>query len=255
MADNESTYTAYAFDRAKMLAGDPTASGVRFPGQTNLLIPVDVDGPRTPGSSDRLPLHLQGRQLPRPGVPTDRIELFAFSPSFVTPPTSTFTPEDTLHVTSFTYTVCGFFNFNCIPQAGTAQKVDAVSEWPMQRLAYRRFGDHEALVGNFTVGGGSASPGAAPRWFELRNTGAAWSLFQEGTYDPGSGLNRFMGSTALDARQPRARLSASSSTAFPSIRYATRAPAIPPDARCRAGDEGRRRLADEPRTAGATTAR
>ncbi len=229
VSDNESTYTAYAFDRAKMLAGDPTASGVRFPGQTNLLLPADVDGPRTPGSGDPgLFYTFKDSSFPDHGVPTDRIELFAFSPNFATPASSTFTSAGSFDVAPFTYTVCGFFNLSCIPQAGTAEKVDAVSEWPMQRLAYRRFGDHQALVGNFTVGGGSASPGAAPRWFELRNTGAAWSLFQEGTYDPGSGLNRFMGSTALDVQGDLALgYSASSSTAFPSIRYATRAPGDP----------------------------
>lgn len=58
--------------------------------------------------------------------------------------------------------------------------------------------DRDTLVGNFTVGGGSASPGAAIRWFELSNTGTGWVLRQEGTHDPGDGLNRFMGSIAMD---------------------------------------------------------
>ena len=128
----------------------------------------------------------------------------------------------------FTYTVCGFFNFDCIPQQDTNQTVDAVSEWPMQRFAYRKLGNRQELVGNFTVGGGRADPGAAIRWFELRRDGGGWTLIQEGTQDPGGTLNRFMGSIAMDQDGNIALgYSASSSTTYPSIRYATRAPGDP----------------------------
>ena len=48
MSANEATYTAYAFDRTKMLVGDPTATFVKFSGQTNFLFPADVDGPTAP---------------------------------------------------------------------------------------------------------------------------------------------------------------------------------------------------------------
>ena len=39
----------------------------------------------------------------------------------------------------------------------------------MFRLAYRNFGDHESVVGNYTV---NASGVAGIRWFELRNVSA-----------------------------------------------------------------------------------
>jgi hypothetical protein len=150
--------------------------------------------------------------------------LFQLTPNFATPENSTFRRINAINVTPFEYTVCGFFHLNCIPQRGTSQKVDAVSEWPMQRLAYRRFSDHESMVGNFTVGGGTASPGAAVRWFELRrNAFADWALFQEGTLDLNDGQNRFMGSIAMDrAGNIALGYSVSSRTLFPSIRYVTR---------------------------------
>ncbi len=224
---NEASYTAYAFDRTKMLAGDPSATGVRFPGQDNFLLPADVDGPRAPGSTEGGLFYTFKDDAFHGGA--DRLELFQLTPNFAAPASSTFTTIATIPIAPFTYTVCGFFILGCIPQSGTAAKLDAVSEWPMHRFAYRRFGDHQALVGNFTVGGGTAVPGAAPRWFELRNTGGGWSLFQEGTYDPGGGLNRFMGSISIDVEGNIAlAYSASSSTTFPSIRYATRAPSDPP---------------------------
>jgi hypothetical protein len=99
----------------------------------------------------------------------------------------------------------------------------------MHRFAWRRFANREALVGNFTVGGGDGEEGAAIRWFELRKpTGSPWTLFQEGTHDPGGGLDRFMGSISMDQVGNIALgYSASNSTSFPSIRYATRAPGTP----------------------------
>jgi hypothetical protein len=221
---NESTYTAYAFDRSKMLAGDPTASFIKFTGETNFLLPADVDGSSTPGGGG-LFYTFKDDSFHGGG---DRIELFELVPDFVTPGNSTFGVINTFPVTSFTYTVCGFFNFDCIPQKNTGQRVDAVSEWPMHRFAYRRNGSKQSLVGNFTVGGGTGSAGAAIRWFELRKSAGTWTLFQEGTHDLDDGLDRFMGSIAMDAGGNIALgYSASSSSRFPSIRYATRAPKDP----------------------------
>jgi hypothetical protein len=227
VSTNENTYAAYAFDRTKMLAGDPTATGVRFAGQTNFMLPADVDGNPPPPAQGGLFYTFKDRVFHGGGP--DRIELFRLTPDFTTPSNSTFELINSFPVAPFRYTVCGFFVFPCITQPGTPQRVDAVSEWPMHRFPYRSFPDHEALVGNFTVGGGSGSPGAGIRWFELRNTGSGWTLFQEGTEDPGDGQNRFMGSIAMDQSGNIALgYSVSSKTLFPSIRYATRSPSDPP---------------------------
>jgi hypothetical protein len=225
---NESTYTAYAFNRAKMLAGNPTAESIKFTGQTNFLLPADVDGPTSPPTGGGLFYTFKDNMF-HGGA--DRIELFRLNPNFASPASSTFTLIKTFAVTPFTYTVCGFFVFNCIDQQGTTQRVDAVSEWPMHRFAYRRFPDRQSLVGNFTVGGGNGDRGSAIRWFELRNlgTGVGWTLFQQGTQDQGGVHDRFMGSIAMDEDGNIALgYSVSSSTMFPAIRYATRQPGDPP---------------------------
>ena len=39
---------------------------------------------------------------------------------------------------------------NCVPQLGTTNRLDGIGDRLMFRLAYRNFGDHEALVGNYT---------------------------------------------------------------------------------------------------------
>jgi hypothetical protein len=93
----------------------------------------------------------------------------------------------------------------------------------MFRFPYRNFGSHESMVGAFTVGGGLGQAGAAVRWFELRNTGGGWNLYQEGTQDTGDGNDRFMPSIAMDGNGNIALgYSVSSSAIHPAIRYATR---------------------------------
>ena len=221
MGANETTYTAYAFNRTKMLAGDQTAGFVKFTGQTNFLLPADHDGPTAPAPGSPGLFYTFKDNSFHGG--SDRIELFSFHADFVNTASSTFTLTATLPISSYTYTVCGFFILDCVRQLGTTRRLDTVSEWPMHRFPYRKFADRESLVGNFTVGGGTGNVGAAIRWFELRNTGAGWTLFQEGTWDPGDGHDRFMGSIAMDgAGNIALGYSVSSNTMNPAIRYATR---------------------------------
>jgi hypothetical protein len=142
---------------------------------------------------------------------------------WVTPANTTFTLVASPAVTAFTYTPCGFFNFNCIRQLDTVQRFDALAEWPLHRFPYRNFGSYEALVGTFVVGGGLGEEGSAIRWFELRDTGAGWTLYQEGTIDPGDGHDRTNSSIAMDEQgNIGIAYTVSSSSIHPQIRYATR---------------------------------
>lgn len=222
MSANESTYTAYAFDRVAMLAGDSAPNFIKFTGQDNLLLPSDVDGADLP-PADAPNYFYTFKDDSYHGGGEDRVEVFAFSADFDDTSNSTFTLIDTIPMSSFTYTACGFFNFNCISQQGTSQRVDSLGEWPMFSFRYRNFGTHETLVGTYGVGGGTGQDGAAIRWFELRKTGADWSLYQEGTHDVGDGHNRFNATIAMDSCGNIALgYVASSSNLYPSVRYATR---------------------------------
>ena len=116
--------------------------------------------------------------------------------------------------------MCGFSR-SCIPQPGTSQGLDAISDRLMHRLQYRNFGAYSAIVANHTVDADGADH-AGPRWYELRNTGSGWSIFQQGTYAPDS-EHRWMASVAMDSGGNIALgYSVSSSSVFPSIRYAGR---------------------------------
>jgi hypothetical protein len=221
MSANEGSYTAYAFDRAKMLVGQP-ATFQKFTGGTNLYLPADLDGSNPPPGGAPNPFYTF-KDNSFHGGGADRIEIRNFHVDWVTPNNSSFTLAASLNVAPFTYTVCGFFNFNCARQLGTSQRLDTISEWPMHRFPYRNFGSHQALAGTYVVGGGLGDVGAAVRWFELRDTGAGWTLYQEGTQDPGDGHDRYVSSIAMDGDGNIAlAYTVSSSALNPGIRYATR---------------------------------
>ena len=119
-------------------------------------------------------------------------------------------------------------SYTCVPQAGTSQKLDSLGDRLMYRLAFRNFGDHEALVVNHSVASGSS---VGVRWYELRapvSTSGPFTLFQQGTFAPDS-TYRWMGSAAMDGSGDLGiGYSASSSSMSPAIRYAGRVPGDPP---------------------------
>jgi len=97
---------------------------------------------------------------------------------------------------------CAPTSRDCLAQPGItnpAQFLDVLSyrQRPTWRLAYRNFKDYETLVTNQSV---EALPGiAGMRWYEIRRDGAGnYSLYQQGTYAPGDGVHRWMGSIAQD---------------------------------------------------------
>src|SRR5262249_51471990 len=70
-----------------------------------------------------------------------------------------------------------------------------------------------------------ASPGVAGmRWYEIRRVGTTYSLFQQGTYAPNDGVNRWMGSVAQDKFGNTALgfSVVNGTTVFPGIRYTGR---------------------------------
>ena len=62
---------------------------------------------------------------------------------------------------------------------------------------------------------------AGVRWYELRNYGSGWSIYQQGTFAPADGDNRWMGSVAMNGNGDiGVGYSVSSSSTYPSIRFA-----------------------------------
>ena len=227
MSANESTYTAYAFDRLSMLDGEPAAYQF-FSGGTNLYLPSDLDGANWPWDFATNTFYtFKDDEFADHGGGDDRLELWEFYVDWFEPSNSSFELVESIPITPFSYTVCGFFNLECIPQPIPGANLDALSEWPMYRFVYRNFDTYESLIGNFTVNV-NASSQAGIRWFELRRDDfSTWELYQEGTYAPDD-EHRWVGSIAMDQDGNIALgYTVSSESTFPSIRYATRLAADP----------------------------
>src|SRR5438309_2235059 len=203
-----------AFDRATMLSGGPAnAICMQQNPSIDSLLPADLDG-TTPPPTGEPNFYLQM-------VAPSNLNLFKFHVDFTTPANSTFTGPTAIPVAPFSE-ACG--GGTCIPQPGTTQQLDSLSDRLMFRLAYRNFGDHESLVVNHSVTAGNS---VGVRWYEIRSPNVTPTVFQQGTFSPDSQY-RWMGSIAMDQSGDIAvGYSASSSSNFPAVRYTGRVPSDP----------------------------
>jgi hypothetical protein len=206
---------ACAFDRAKMLAGQP-ATQVCFQ-LSNVfggLLPADLDGATAPPAGAPNPFVAFGND-------SASLDIWHFHVDFATPANSTFAHSN-IPAAPFVAACNG--GGTCIPQSGTNQQLDSLADRLMYRLAYRNFGDHESLVVNHSVTSGSS---VGVRWYEIRDPNGTPTVFQQGTYAPDSSF-RWMGSIAMDKVGNIALgYSVSSSLMHPAIRYTGRAPGDP----------------------------
>src|SRR5207302_11009201 len=130
---------------------------------------------------------------------------------------------------------CGASSPDCIQQPNTATTLDQVSTVVqsgntvipqlMYHLDYvRDAGGTERLVATQTVNVGGY---AGVRWYLLANSGAGWSVLQQGTHAPDTD-NRFMSSGGIDNSGELAlAYSVSSATTYPSLYYTGRLPGDP----------------------------
>jgi len=202
---------AIALNRAKMLAGDPGAEMVMFtlPSSNSAwrILPADCDGEFPPAGTPNYFVYSNDSQ--------NKLVFYEFHVDWANTSNSTFIPGASLTVTPFS----GSFP-NHIPQKGTSVKLDDFGGSLMFRLPFRKFSDHWSMVAASTINVGNGVAGQ--RWYELRNSGAGWSVYQEGTYAPDDNC-RWMSSIAMDATGNIALgYSISSSTMYPSIRYTGR---------------------------------
>ncbi|HEV2250187.1 MAG TPA: hypothetical protein VGT60_06755 [Candidatus Limnocylindria bacterium] len=211
---------ACAFDRAAMLAGS-AATGQCFNLSSSFggLLPSDLDG--ATGAVGTTSAPPAGAPNVFANFGTNALNLWKFHVDFASSVNSTLAPSS-LAVPAFS-TACG--GGACIAQPGTGNKLDSLGDRLMYRLAYRNFGDHEALVVTHSVKGSGT---AAPRWYELRSPGTqTFTLYQRSSYAPDA-TYRWMGSAAMDKLGDLAiGYSASSSSVSPGIRYTGRAVSDP----------------------------
>jgi hypothetical protein len=187
------------------------------------MTPADLDGTAPPAGAPGL--FALVKEAPA-GSGGDQINIFELHADWTNVANSTFTGPQVISVAPFDQNMCGGSR-NCIPQGGTTSKVDPLTGFLMHRLQYRNFGTHQAMVANHTVDA-DATDHAAVRWYELRNSGSSWSIFQQGTYAPDAD-HRWNASVAMDGQQNIAiGFSVSGSALYPSIRATGRKATDPP---------------------------
>jgi Abnormal spindle-like microcephaly-assoc'd, ASPM-SPD-2-Hydin len=201
---------ACALDRNAMLAGN-AASIICFQQNSSVasLLPSDMDGTIPPAAGEPAFFMNFGKNV---------IQLWTFHVDFTTPTNSTFTGPTVLPVATF---AARCFR-SCIAQPGTTQRLDALGDRPMYRLAYRQFPNGvESLVFNHSISTGV-------RWYEVRSPNSTPAIFQQGTFGPDS-TTRWMGSIAMDQSSDIALgYSVSSSSVYPSIYFTGRVAADAP---------------------------
>jgi hypothetical protein len=238
MTTNETDGPAiYAFDRKKMLAGETNATMQRFLADQlqafafQALTPVDLDGATPPPSG--APFYAMRHRddevhnVNANAAGQDFLELYEFRIDWSNPAQSSMVGPKSLSISEFDSDLNGLTSFSCIPQMGSNLRLDPLREVIMHRLPYRNFGSHETIVGSF-VTDVDGQDHAGVRWFELRRSGGgSWVVHQEGTYAP-DGHSRWMSSIAMNGSGDIAlAFNISSSTLFPSLRYAGRGASDP----------------------------
>lgn len=241
-AVDEYGISVYALEKNKMVNGNPNARAVQFFLDSNVvpleligdgLLPADIDGKQKPKSDAKIPIIGTQDDDYVYGAAFDAINIWDFQVKWRSTPTASLELAVQLPVAEFDSNFpCGPSR-GCIPQPGITnpdQYVDILSyrQRPTFRLAYRNFKNYEALVTNQSV---EAAPGiAGVRWYEVRRTGGAYTLYQQGTYAPGDGVHRWMGSVAQDKKGNIAvgYSVSNATTVYPGIRYTGRLNGDPP---------------------------
>jgi hypothetical protein len=202
-----------AMDRASMIAG-AAATQICFQLSNAFggVLPSDIDGTTAPPAGS--PAYFLN-------FGTNSLNLWKLSNINFATGTATLSSPTNLPVAAFAAACNGG---TCIPQLGTNQKLDSLADRLMYRLAYRNFGDHEALVVNHSVTAGTST---GVRWYEIRSPGASPTVFQQGTFAPDTSF-RWMGSAAMDhVGNIAVGYSVSSTALNPAIRFTGRAPTDP----------------------------
>ena len=203
-------------DRDAMLTGDPDAQMIFF-----------VIGTNWSNHSSFLPADADGEMLPPEGSPSYMVNMgnnvlrvYEVDVDWVNTTNSFILQVNTLPTQPFST------NGLNIQQPGTSQSLSTLAGRLMYRLQYRNFGDYQVMLTNHTVNAGNGKAGV--RWYELRNYGSGWSIYQQGTFAPADGENRWMASVAMNQGGDIAvGYSVSSATTYPSIRIAGQSSGAP----------------------------
>ncbi len=211
--------SVYALEKNKMIAGNPNARAVQFFLDSNNvplsligdgLLPADLDGDRQPSEHAAIPIiGTQDNDAPY-GATVDAVNIWDLHIKWQANPAASIVFRGSFPVAAFDSiypcndpAVVGDDGRDCLPQPGVndpTRELDILSyrQRPTWRAAYRNFKNYEAIVTNQAV---EALPNVAGvRWYEIRRSGTTYTIHQQGTFAPGDGVHRWMGSIAQDKK-------------------------------------------------------
>ena len=225
---NENTSAIYVMNRTAMLAG--TANNAQRLTLTNFgtigfqaATPVSLNGTVNPPNNQK-PMVMRMRDDAWAGSSSDALEMWEITIDWANSNNTTITQSQVIGVSPFDSNLGGFTSFSAITQQGSNTKLDPLREVLMNRIHYRNFGTHEAIV-CCHVTDVDGNDRAGVRWYELRRTGGSgnWSIYQEGTYAPNDGHSRWMPSIGISATgNIGLAYNIASSSMYPSLRYTGR---------------------------------
>lgn len=203
---------ACTFERSKMLNGDAARMVCFDLNGFGGVLPSDADS--TPPAG--MPNHLVNFGL-------DSLNVWAFHVDWNTPLASRLTKLPVVNVLRFD-APCPLdatgLPSDCIPQGPSTQpdqKLDALGDRLMYRLAYRRIAGRDTLIVNHTVKTGS---GSGLRLYDLTIQNSGVSVTKQQTFAP-DGRFRWMGSAAMDKKgDVLIGYTTAGVDLFPSIRFA-----------------------------------
>ena len=229
----------YALEKKRMIVGDPKARVVQHllnvhevPSYLMYdgLLSADIDGKNLPKDDESIPI-LGIMKSGIQGAPFDGINIWNLRVDWNKSVRSSLDLTQQLDVAAFNMFNCFHLNEgDCVPQPDV-QPHDYLDNGLAAlnfRLAYRNFGTYEVLVAVHHVEARVGQQGL--RWYEIRcerdlksSKKAKYEIFQQGTYAPNDGINRWMGSIAMDSCGNIALgFSVSNNTVYPGIRYTGR---------------------------------
>ena len=177
-----------AIDKNAMYAGQPASLLGENLGTLEFgFVAGDLDGP---GTSTALFATAMSR--------TNLFDIWELIPNF-SAGTYSLSRIAAIPIPAFDSTLCGAARGACIPQPQTNIRLESLAGRLMPRLQIRDFGTYRTMLVAHTVDVDNTGR-AGIRWYEMRQVGGGnWSLYQENTYAPNDGENRFMPSIAMNA--------------------------------------------------------
>ena len=184
-------------DRAKMLIGQPATEQCIVIDGVNFLNNADIDGQRLPpAGAPNIMMATGGTQLKKI-LDDDGIYAWNVHVDWEKPSNTRVSGLAKIAVAPYHY-LCGGQLTNCVPQPTTDRRLDVQGDKIMQRLVYRRVGNHESIVAAHSIATKAGAGGI--RWYEFRlDKKREPQLYQQGTYAP-DGFYRWMPSIAMDKK-------------------------------------------------------